>query len=115
MSFLFQALGVKECLISLPPQSCRTWLVHNPGADGTSKHCRRDLAGSYRTGKGALSHGAVVTELIILVKEKKKTRLVYKLDIFCGSQNIQTDIPKMFPVVGYYRTSQDDYLKRTLI
>lgn len=48
-------------------------------------------------------------------KKEKETRLVYKLDIFCGSQNIQTDIPKMFPVVGYYGTSQDDYLKRTVI
>lgn len=53
--------------------------MHNPGADGTSEHCRRDLAGSYRTGKGALSHGAVFTELIILVKEKKKRKLGWSI------------------------------------
>lgn len=47
-------------------------------------------------------------------KKEKENRLVYKLDKFCESQNNQI-FPKCFKQWGYYRTSQDDYLKRTFI
>lgn len=42
-------------IISPYPQSCGTWLVHNPGADGTSKHCLRDLAEDAEQGRRGLS------------------------------------------------------------
>lgn len=49
--------------------------MHNPEADGTSKDCLRDLAGRCRPEKGTLSHGALFTKLIILVKERKEMKI----------------------------------------